>query len=241
MDAQEAREKVERELYNELGFCFKLQNSEILLIIFSDKNDKTKVESLAPAVHLVMDKVFSKLVELKMAAAHSAQVEAERDGLRQRVHFLEGHNQIFERCESGWCHPHHSEFDLATYPALTFKCHGKNYRDELQAELVKLRARESQIMATLNMLPSVDHPPITDANDIVYAIRNLQECYKSAAESRNGLREAKLREALRQAFELLAALNIAVEWELAPPIKRRIAEIVKLSGEALGETGPEEK
>jgi hypothetical protein len=25
--------------------------------------------------------------------------------LRRRVHFIEGHNQQFERCESAWCHP----------------------------------------------------------------------------------------------------------------------------------------
>ena len=26
-------------------------------------------------------------------------------GLRKRIHQLEGHNQHFERCESGWCNP----------------------------------------------------------------------------------------------------------------------------------------
>lgn len=25
--------------------------------------------------------------------------------LRRRIHFVEKHNQIFERCESAWCHP----------------------------------------------------------------------------------------------------------------------------------------
>ena len=30
---------------------------------------------------------------------------AEMQGLRQRIHFLERHNQWFERCESAWCHP----------------------------------------------------------------------------------------------------------------------------------------
>jgi len=29
----------------------------------------------------------------------------EMKGLRKRIHQLEGHNQWFERCESGWCNP----------------------------------------------------------------------------------------------------------------------------------------
>lgn len=29
----------------------------------------------------------------------------ETTGLRKRIHFLERHNQYFERCESAWCHP----------------------------------------------------------------------------------------------------------------------------------------
>lgn len=32
-------------------------------------------------------------------------VSTEMLTLRKRIHFLERHNQIFERCESAWCHP----------------------------------------------------------------------------------------------------------------------------------------
>ena len=41
-----------------------------------------------------------------------AELELERNSLRmcvvelrRRIHTVEGHNQIFERCESAWCHP----------------------------------------------------------------------------------------------------------------------------------------
>lgn len=32
-------------------------------------------------------------------------LEVSNLGLRRRIHILEGHNQNFERCESGWCNP----------------------------------------------------------------------------------------------------------------------------------------
>jgi hypothetical protein len=131
MDAQEAKK-------NTAG--------GIVAVLFNAKGVKLSVQDVAFAAKIIKD----------YAAAHSAQVEAERDEAKERLDVAEG---LLLNARA----------DLA----------------EREAELVKLR------------------------------------------------------EALRQAFELLAALNIAVEWELAPPIKRRIAEIVKLSGEALGETGPQ--
>lgn len=36
--------------------------------------------------------------------------QSEIIGLRKRIHFLEGHNQFFERCESAWCHPSSDNF-----------------------------------------------------------------------------------------------------------------------------------
>lgn len=38
-------------------------------------------------------------------AEYIAEQAIEIRGLRRRVHLLEGHNQHFERCESGWCNP----------------------------------------------------------------------------------------------------------------------------------------
>lgn len=39
--------------------------------------------------------------------------DKEKEGLRRRIHFLEKHNQWFERCESAWCNP-----DPSNNPAL---------------------------------------------------------------------------------------------------------------------------
>lgn len=43
------------------------------------------------------------------------------------------------------------------------------------------------------------------------------------------------REALRRAFVILEGLRLAVEWELAPSIKREIADVAGLAKNALGE------
>jgi hypothetical protein len=45
------------------------------------------------------------------------------------------------------------------------------------------------------------------------------------------------RHALERAFVILEGLRLVVDWELAPPIKREIADVAKLAEDALKEGG----
>jgi hypothetical protein len=86
--------------------------------------------------------------------------------LRRRIHFLEGHNQSFFRCESGWCNPGedadpalynlkvmesclhelkkdaihviHNEEELREYTDRLFKLTELEYRDPIQTEMIEL-------------------------------------------------------------------------------------------------------
>ena len=62
-------------------------------------------------------------------------------GLRKRVHFLTGHNQWFERCESLWCHPQ-IDFD----PALDWEnAEHANFRDQLRHDLAAAQRRVEEL------------------------------------------------------------------------------------------------
>ncbi len=47
----------------------------------------------------------------------------------------------------------------------------------------------------------------------------------------------RLREAAQRAYVILEGLRLAVEWELAPAIKREIAEVAPLLAAALADGG----
>ena len=67
----------------------------------------------------------------------------------------------------------------------------RNQKKKIQIDGVEVESDKdialSQIAKVLNGLPSVTHGEVTpDLDSILFAIRDLQECYKDAARVRNG-------------------------------------------------------
>jgi hypothetical protein len=76
--------------------------------------------------------------------------------LRKRIHFLEKHNQFFERCESGWCNPSNSSDPASEGHGDTVNGEHASIqldRDRLQEKCDRLEAVMSNAPHARNCLP----------------------------------------------------------------------------------------
>lgn len=103
------------------------------------------------------------------------ELEVEREGLRWRIHFLEHHNQWFERCESAWCNPSADNHPAVGYKAGT-RTNELSYeelkaeRDELQRQLdeaqleIRAWAKSSTVYCTTEQIQKMTEYVLLNRN-----------------------------------------------------------------------------
>lgn len=101
------------------GFCNHVECVPIASTGVSEPRKEEEVEKILDAfglacIHFGMAKIGSEDEDKEGAKSEElrsgllklvAELRRESAGLRRRVHYIEGHNQYFERCESAWCNP----------------------------------------------------------------------------------------------------------------------------------------
>lgn len=107
-------------------------------------------------------------------------------------HTLRNRNHVKKPCQDPW----HSQTKELTE----------------EQELITLRQQVKEIIDTINLLPSVTHGPVTRIEDVVFAIRDLQEAYGSASRSRNALNEKDLKDEIDKLRYVLTRLTEADTW-----------------------------
>jgi hypothetical protein len=81
----------------------------------------------------------------------------------------------------------------------------------LESQLKQAQADLAEIAKVVNVLPSVTHGPVSDKGGIIFAIRDLQECYGDAARARNGS-YTKMQARAEAAESRLQAVTEAHRW-----------------------------